>query len=769
MANSLNLPLLAAQTGNSDIQLAQSTANQCDISRDALAEASARTLIEQVRQTLSDPSRVSHSDRQVEEAALMMMQAFRVVQTPRNATVRANLTEELIVSAPGQSSLLAQVAHQAQAMERLDIVREALPPALRSVQSLPTGYSAAKVRSFLAIATLYQDIERTDLAIAALRQALQASTSIRGEEFKAVALTSIAQGYIAIDQIDTALPLLNQSRQLANAINHRDPNRKAKVLAAIATAYASAGEVEQALQTAQSIQNATYYRDAALRSVSDRLVATSQFDRALQIAEILETAELQALTLVNIAGGLAQAGQVAQAEQVFADAIAQSRTVGDNDSYVMAQVVQQYAQVGQRDAARDVAQTIPDAAIRAQTLVAIANHYSTANQAEQVTATLAEAIQAIQTISDTSQQSSVFQAVIEDNLRQGNYAMTLQVAQAISADRMAVPSDRAELMGRIAREAAAAQGFDIALQAAEAIDPQFPDLRNQAYQAIALNHAKTGQFEPALQVVESITNDGAYPYRIRTLAAIAGEYTQTRQTAAAERLLAQAIEQVRQLDNPGSKADGLAAIAIQHANAGWIDRVAALQAEALSSAALLSDSSTNSHVLREIVNQYLNARQYTAAVDAAEAMLETGDRINSLSEVVNRAIQTGSYEAALQATTTLDLPEMRTRFLITLADRYLQTAQPTQATSLLAQAFDIAKSIPGSESKTIVVRMDQDAQGNPIPGLTVDDDNDRGSLLEAIALTYAQARQYNQAVQVARSIQNATTRNQLLRRLECYR
>ncbi|MDX2212685.1 MAG: hypothetical protein SFY66_05285 [Oculatellaceae cyanobacterium bins.114] len=770
IVSSFNLASLAMSGDRPTTRLlAQATPNSCAVDQDALAEATVRELSEQVRQTLRDPSRVSQRDRPIEEAALTMMQALRVVQALSNATVRANLTEELIVSPPAQASLLSQITTQAQAVERLDIVREVLTPARQLVQSLPTGYSAAKVRAFLAIATLHQQTGQLEQTLTSLRQALEASNSIRGGEFKTVALTNIAQGYIAIGQIDTALPLLNQSRQMANTIDHRDPNRKANALAAIATAYATAGEIEPALQTTQSIQTAVYSQSSALRAISDRLVQVSQFDRALLIAETIQTTELRALAFANIAGGLAQAGQAAQANQVFAEAIAQSRTTGDSSAYVMSQVVQHYAQSGQRDAARDVAQRIPDAAIQAQTLMAIAHYYSTANQTDAATDTLKEAIQAIQNIHDASQQSSVFQSVIEDHLRQGHYDLALQVTQTLPTEVAIAPFDKPELIGRVAREAATAGNFDVARQAAEAIDPQFTDYRNQAYQAIALEYAKAEQVDQALQVAESITNDGAYPYRIRTLAAIAGEYLQDRQTAAAEGVLTQAIAQVQPLDDPSTQADGLAAIAIQYANAGQIDRVAALHREVLRLAATLSDSSTNSSVLREIVGQYLNAGQYTAAVEAAEAIRESSDRINTLSHIINRAIQAGSYEAALQATTTLDIPEIQTRFLITLADRYLQTAQPTRATQLLAQAFDIAKRIPGSESKTIVVRMDQDPQGNPIPGLTVDDDNDRGSLLEAIALTYAQARQYNQAVQVARSLQNATTRNQLLQRLACYR
>jgi hypothetical protein len=53
-------------------------------------------------------------------------------------------------------------------------------------------------------------------------------------------------------------------------------------------------------------------------------------------------------------------------------------------------------------------------------------------------------------------------------------------------------------------------------------------------------------------------------------------------------------------------------------------------------------------------------------------------------------------------------------------------------------------------------------------GLTVVDSyDDRGSLLEAIALQYAQFKQFDQALKVANTLQAQQTREQALGRIQC--
>jgi hypothetical protein len=107
--------------------------------------------------------------------------------------------------------------------------------------------------------------------------------------------------------------------------------------------------------------------------------------------------------------------------------------------------------------------------------------------------------------------------------------------------------------------------------------------------------------------------------------------------------------------------------------------------------------------------------------------------------------------------------------LLAIANKYIQTGQTTKATEVLAQAFQITKTIEGPESNILVFKVETDSQGNRISATEVDDPADRGSFLEEIAVKYAQAGQYSQALQVAQALESTATRNQLNQRLACYR
>lgn len=730
------------------------TGNTCTTNRNEAAERAAYELSERVTQAISD--------RRLEDAAYNLSQALRSAQVLQNAQTKANMTETWIASGPGQPSLLDQIVKLAIEADRPDIALNILPAARQYTQSLSSAYSRIKTAGLVAIANDYQQLGQSGQATSVLADALRAASFIRGAEFTAPALTSIAQGYVAIGQASTALPLLDQALQAANTIqatNHRVPT-----LSQIAIAYATAGNLDRALQTAQGIQTTPYYGSNALRAVASQYLQKGDFNQAIQVVQRIPDVDLKAIALAEIAGAYAKAGQADQASQTFTLALQTARTVRNQGFRIMGEVVKQYAQSGQIDAARTAAQAIPDLPVKVQTLAAIALTYAEAGRAADATATLDQAIQQVKTVRDVNEQANLLSPIVEEYRVQGQYRLSFQAAQALSSDEF---SGREGVYSSIVRSAIAADQLDLALEVNQAIGSNWSDYKNQGYQGIAIAYAKAGQFDRALQIANLADNFGSYSYQVRTLAAIAGEAQKRGQTTQAETILTQALEITNQFDTVNQKADGLVAIAIQYAIAGQTNRSAQLQQQMLTLASGIEDASTQGYVLREAISQYLNANQYVSAIQAAQAIRDMGERMNNLTSVVNQAIQAGQYARALQAVRSINVPESKTRFLVTIATRYLQTAQPNQASPILAEAFEVAKTISDPESKTIVVRVDYDANGNPIPSTTIDDDNDRGSLLEAIAIAYGQAGQYNRAVQVAQTIQDTNARNQLLQRIRC--
>jgi hypothetical protein len=96
--------------------------------------------------------------------------------------------------------------------------------------------------------------------------------------------------------------------------------------------------------------------------------------------------------------------------------------------------------------------------------------------------------------------------------------------------------------------------------------------------------------------------------------------------------------------------------------------------------------------------------------------------------------------------------EEKARWLVAIARQYVQAGNTTQASQILAQALQVTLMIKGPESKTLVFGMPPDIT-------VVDDDSDRGSFLEAIALEYAKAGQHTQAQQVAQRLENNAIRD----------
>jgi len=68
-----------------------------------------------------------------------------------------------------------------------------------------------------------------------------------------------------------------------------------------------------------------------------------------------------------------------------------------------------------------------------------------------------------------------------------------------------------------------------------------------------------------------------------------------------------------------------------------------------------------------------------------------------------------------------------------IADRYMQLGQRSQSASSLDQAFQMAKTVPGNESQLVTIYL-----GNDRDPYSTEDEQDRGSFFEAIALKYAQ-------------------------------
>jgi hypothetical protein len=126
-------------------------------------------------------------------------------------------------------------------------------------------------------------------------------------------------------------------------------------------------------------------------------------------------------------------------------------------------------------------------------------------------------------------------------------------------------------------------------------------------------------------------------------------------------------------------------------------------------------------------------------------------------------LEVGEFQPVLQTANTIRNPNQKVAFFLKIADFYIGTGQPDKAAEILAQAFAIAQTLEGPEERFAGEAAQID------PSIPPSDEFDRGSLIEAIALRYAELRQHNLADQTAQALQSPTYRERLSQRLACYR
>jgi hypothetical protein len=741
-------------------QLAQNSPSplppvNCQEDRDSDAQLSVSQLQDKARQYASLKNK--------EKAAQTLTQLFRNLRRLENASIKAAILEEILtLEMSGMySRLLTDTVDLYIAAGQKQQAAPVLAEALQTVQTLSSTQSYAKTKSLATIALQYAAIEQTEPALKILDQSVQTEKSIQGAEFKSQALTAIAQAYLAAGKFEQASRILDQSLPYARAVQNSNPYRQGELIAAVASTYAKTRQYNQALKVAQLITNAPYHKASAIAAVSRQYGQQAEPEQALRTAETIEnhkdTAEIKVKLLADIGNQYIQAGKQDKAAQVFAQAVQTVQIVENTDeqSRLLSEVIVKYAQAGQPDAAL---QLIPKIATpgysKARALAAIATSYAKAGQQAKASQALSQTLATIAATSDTNQKSDSRGESIRNFIEAKRFDYALQIAQAIEDE-----FTRADTLRDIAVQAADAGQTDSALQIIKALETKFVDHRSTVLHRVALAHAKAGQYDKALQVAQTLDNRTAY--RAKTLGAIATQSIKTGQSQRASAIFTQALQAANAAEDANSKIDALGAVALEYANSQQLQPASQTVSQVLQVAQTIEDASMQASALRETVERFIFAQHYDLALRVAQAIKEPNQRSSSLSGILQQSIEAGEYTKAYHVINSLQTPEEKARWLVAIARKYVQAGNTQRASQLLAQAQQVTRTISGPESKTLVF-------GTP-PELTiVDDDSDRGSFLEAIALEYAKARQYPQAQQVAQLLEDNANRTRLNQRLACY-
>jgi tetratricopeptide (TPR) repeat protein len=746
---------LAVRPGLAAVEMlaqAAPTSVSCPAERHQNRESVINLSLEQAQQAVNN--------RQPHQAAQLLVYALQGIQAMENSPAKADLLQRAVGSVEenvGYTSPLERLV-QMTAQAAPDVAQRALVPGLEVTRSLGGGYSAAKTRTFVALANYYTQLGQPERSGPILAEALTASNGIQGAAFQLPALRKIAAAYINAGQVEAALPILARSQAAAQAMSATNPSRAAE-LEGIASLYAQANQLEQAQQVVRLIEPPGYPSNALL-TVVDQYSEAGQIDRALAVLPALKQPEQKALAQATIAGRLTTQ-QPERSAQLYAEAIATARSA-QNASRVVADAALRYATTGGMVAIADeTLLTLTDSVVKAPALGAIALQYAKAGREDLAEARLTQAVGALEAIPEDWSRNSTRQRLIDQAVQLGRYDYALQVVQTIQPGEE-FPYDRVDALTPLAERAIAAGRFDAALQITEQIPPSFVSWRDRLFLQIAAGLVNSGDFidptdiDRALEIARQENPDPGFQPRV--LAVIASHVRPPEQAAV---LFGQAIQLANAIDDAYTRTEVLAAIATAYFDAKLPSLGAQMIDQTLVSAQAIPAASRSS-ALRTIAERLTYANYYQAAIQVAQAISEEPERLSKLNEAMEKALSLGDLATVLEVLQDLEEPVLKTRWLLTVADSFNQWGQPNAAVDVLNQALQTARTIPGEESQMIRLRGDE----NP---LILDDEEDRGSFLSAIAIRLAQLNQVSQAQQAAQLLESRVLRQQVTQQISCYR
>ena len=688
---------------------------------------------------------------QIQSAANHLAGALEFLGTVNDASIRARTLEGFIRTNSADAGWLIEEVDRLIELGEIEAVRTVLSPAQTAAQGLPSGYSALKTRLLAAIATDYAAIGDREVAFDLLSQAQQAAANIQGAELKAQALTAIAQGYVAAELWPIATDLANQALQQAESATHTHEIRRDRVIEPIAAIYAEAGRIDQALQVAASIDD-PYTRDSAMGSTAIALTQAGQIEQAVDLLSTLSVTEPKIRTLFSIGIQLTRDGNEAQANRFFEQAIAAVETA----DHLPVDVVPTLIQAGLPDMAAAALAARPNDAFKATRLIDVAKAHIETENLTWARAVLAQAIAVTYLIEENYIRQDLVEPLVAQSIEAADYELAMAAIELISDSAGAFEAMTA--YAKVARTAAAAGQLDIALEAAEAIDPSFMSVHSEAWLAIATAYATAGEFETALATTQNIDQLNS-PHYAEALFNIGLQYQQMGMGEESETTLTAALQAATALGVPTASVEALNILALGYAKAEQPEPAAALFEEVLAAAIALPPESNSLFSLHDIADSWLAIGEPAFALRAIEAISDEYHQDAALQNWVDRLIEDTQYAQASEIVDTYNDPSTQTYQMLQLAEAYFQSGQTEPALAQLSRAYEVAQTIPGEESQLIRIRED----------LVVDDPLDRGSLYEAIAITYGQMGAFEPGLAVAQSLQEPEIRDWAIERVTCYR
>jgi len=685
---------------------------------------------EQARSALGNSQQV--------EALQSLQETLAIAVQLRNTRLQAELLQRWLLDAndgylaPRWQRLTQNVDQQAQSPQ----LRATLGQFLQTANRLTSAHSYVKTRSLAAIARYYVALApgENQQSRQALEQARQAAGFIRGEIFTANALIDVAETYALMGDTTSAMVVLIQ---VGGAVEQIPPNTseplKLVILQRMATTYAQIGYFAEAREIVARLPDQSELQSIALRGIVEGAITFGPLTAAEEVARSIPSITQRILAFEALAIAYHNTNQPAKAEQWVSQArqLAESTNL-PNSEFTFGNLVETYLQLGQRDEALQLAQTSLRSS-RQEVIKSVILAFSQAGQNDVVESWLSEQLSDIETISDSWEQRLYLGDLFQ----------------------VAIATQQFEWIGKEWSRIAA---IDYGPQDGQVVE-------------VATAYAATGQYAQAAEWAQQLPLANRPVLRVRLLAVIALKAHQAGETRWANNLLQQTLQSVDALattyqrqfpedltQGPQIKPSALTAIAVVYSQTGQTDLMRPL----LQQVSQL-DSSITEPTFGGPSDQpfavFVDAKQYVGALQLAQATRSSEVRESRLQTSATALLQQNRFDLALPVVNQLTEASRKAQLLLAIAQRYGDLQQVNAALPILAQAFQVAQTIPGEESQ-----FDRlGAEG----GTIIDRTDDRGSLLEAIALQYAQLGQSDRAYQVAYRLQETRLRQQVTQTIQC--
>lgn len=605
-------------------------------------------------------------------------------------------------------------------------------------QRLKPNHSSIKTRAFAAIAKSYIVLNQFPSAINALNQARDAVRFVQGTTEKADRLLDIAAGYAALPQPQIAQTSLTQAEKAIQQIQQSD---RAVRLVRLAALHAEDENFTKARAIAAKLPKNSESHAIVFRAIAENYIRIKQLGNADQAIQTITHPMQKAIALGKVAVAYERAQQPGIATKRFDQAMAIAATPNLVSGFYTSEMLRRdlvvnLVEVGRRDAARQLAinSEMPSFKKEAYKVILLAD--VRANEPVKAKKLLSQQLTEI-----LNQQDSSWH--------------------------------RFELVNLI-NTATDAEQFDWFIQEWNRISKVDFGLTDQDVERITTSHAQKGRHLQALQWTEKLPIANRPVLQIRLKSTIALAAHQSGQTAWAKNLLQTTEQQISalikashdRLQREGGDTNepddieyiGVGVLALSYAQIG--DTVTT---QRLLDLVVKSKMNQNDMQLGGRIDNpfelFREANQIDGAFQLANGSVLPEKRFQRLQTVAGMALAQNRFDMATSIVPRLNSASGQTQLLLAIAQRYTQLKQTDKALPFLAQAFKVAQTIPGEESQ-----FDRlGAEG----GTVIEMENDRGSLIEAIAVQYARLKQPAQALKVANTLKEKKTRDQALEKVRC--